>query len=178
MTGTAEHFAVFAHIQLFERGTGGTEIFAGVEFSRFFVENFTDGSGHCQTAVRVDVDFANRALGSFAELIFTDTDGIFELSAVFIDDFDQILRHAGRTVQNDGESGDLFFDFSEDVQADFRIVAGLEFVSTVAGTDGDGEGVHTGAADEVNDLFRAGIGVGFGFYVILDTGENAEFTLR
>ena len=58
MTGTAQHFEVLAHIQLFQRGTGRTEIFAGVKFGGFFVEDFADGSSHRQTAVGVDVDFA------------------------------------------------------------------------------------------------------------------------
>ena len=139
MSGRTENFFVLADVQFFQTGTGRTEIFARVEFARLVSENLADGSGHSQTAVGVDVDFANCALGSSAELIFADTDSIFEFTAVFVDDLDQILRNAGRTMENDGEAGDAFFDLSENVQTDFGIIAGLEFVSTMAGTDSDSQ---------------------------------------
>ena len=70
---------------------GRTEVFAGVEFGGLFVEYTTYGSGHCETAVRVDVDFAYIHLCSLAELLFGDTDGIGELAAVCVDDVDILL---------------------------------------------------------------------------------------
>ena len=67
MTGRTENFLVLADIELFEFVAGRTKILAGVEFFGLFVEDLADGSGHGKTAVGVDVDFANRTLGSFAE---------------------------------------------------------------------------------------------------------------
>ena len=131
MSGRTENFDVFAFVKFFERAAGRSQIFAGIEFRGLLNEDFTDSGGHGKTAIGVDVDLADSGLGSFTELIFTDTDGIFELSAMGIDDGNLILRNAGRTVQHDRETGDALFDFSENIQTDFRIIAGLEFVSTV-----------------------------------------------
>ena len=178
VSGRAENFNVFAFVEFLEGAAGGTQIFAGVKFRRLFNKDFTDGSGHGKTAVGVDVDFADSRLGSFAELIFADTDSIFELSAVGVDDGNLILRNAGRTVQNDRESGDALFDFSEDIQTDTGVVARLEFVSTMTGSDSDSQRINTGTFDEVFNFFRTGVGVGFSLDIIFNTGENTELALN
>jgi hypothetical protein len=49
------------------------------------VEYATYGSGHGQTRVRVDVDFANGALSSLAELFLGDTDSVGELTTEGVD---------------------------------------------------------------------------------------------
>ena len=64
---------------------GRAEVFAGVELTGFVMEHLTDGGGHGQTGVGVDVDFANGALGGLAELLFGDTDGIGEFAAELVD---------------------------------------------------------------------------------------------
>ena len=108
MSGRTENIDIFAFVEFFQSSTGGAEVLAGIEFFGLVVEDLADGSGHGQTAVGVDVDFANSRLGSFTELIFTDTDGVFQFAAVFVDDLDLILRNAGRTVENDRETGMRF----------------------------------------------------------------------
>ena len=60
-------------------------------------------------------------------------------------------------MENDGESGDLLFDFVEDVKTDFGIGTGLEFVSTMTGSDCDSEGVNTCLSEECFDFFGFGI---------------------
>ena len=176
VTGRAENVTVLAGIQLFEHVAGRTEVKTGIEDGGIVVHGLADSGGHGKTAVGVDVDLADCALGGFAELILTDTDGVFQSAAVFVDDLDHVLRNAGGTVENDGESGDALLDLVEDVQTDFRIVAGLEFVSTVAGSDSDGKAVNAGAFDEVLDLFRTGVGVVLALDVVFDPGENTELT--
>ena len=144
----------FVLVEFFESITSRTEVLAGVKFCRFFIKDFTDSSGHSETAVGVDVDFANCGFSSFAELTFVDTDSIFEFSAVFVDDLDEVLGNGGGSMENDGESGDLLFDFVEDVKTDFGIGTGLEFVSTMAGSDCDSEGVNTCLSEECFGLTR------------------------
>ena len=78
-------------------------------------------------------------------------------------------------MENDGESGDLLFDFVEDVKTDFGIGTGLEFVSTMTGSDCDSEGVNTCLSEECFDFFGFGEGVVFCNDIIFDTGENSEF---
>ena len=103
-------------VHLFHEVTSGTAVLAGVEFTRLVVEHLAHGSGECQTRVRVDVDFANGALGSLAELLFGDTHCIGELAAVLVDDINVFLRNRRRSVKHDGESGELFHDLIEDVE--------------------------------------------------------------
>ena len=63
----------------------GPRYLRGVELTGFVMEHLTDGGGHGQTGVGVDVDFANGALGGLAELLFGDTDGIGEFAAELVD---------------------------------------------------------------------------------------------
>ncbi len=86
-----EHVDDFVLVKLLHLVAGRAEVFAGVELTGLVVEDLADSGGHGQTGVGVDVDFANGALGSLAELLFGDTDGIGELAAVGVDDVDIFL---------------------------------------------------------------------------------------
>ena len=89
-------------------------------------------------------------------------------------------------MENDGEAGELLFDLMEHVECEWGrnelaglgiagALLGLELVSAVAGADGDGEGIATGAGGEVDHFFRTGV-VGFlGGNLIFHTGQDAEF---
>ena len=79
-------------------------------------------------------------------------------------------------MEHDGESGDHFLDLVEDVQTDLGIIAGLEFVGAMGGTDSDGKRIHAGTFHEFIDLFGTGVGVFFSFDIIFHTGENAQLT--
>ena len=67
------------------------EILARIEVLRMLSKMLTDGSGHCKTAVRVDVDLAYCALGCLAELLLRDTYCIRKASAVCVDDINILL---------------------------------------------------------------------------------------
>ena len=105
-----------------------------------------------QARVGVDVDLADSALGSLAELILGDTDSVGELAAVLVDDVDILLWDRRRSVQNDGEARELLLDLMQHVESQWRrnetaclritcALLGLELVGTVAGTDRNSEAV-------------------------------------
>ena len=70
------------HIELLHLVTGGAEILARIELAGLLGEDLADGGGHRETAVGVDVDLADGALGGLAELFLGDTDRIRQLAAV------------------------------------------------------------------------------------------------
>ena len=74
----AEYFNNLVLVEFLHVVASGTEILARVKFTGFFSEGLTDGSGHSQARVRVDVDFANCAGSSLAELLFGNSDCVGE----------------------------------------------------------------------------------------------------
>ena len=124
--------------------------------------------------------------GSLAEFLFGDTDGIGQLAAVGVDDVNVFLGHGAGAVEHDGESGELLHNGVENVECQGRrnelavgvagALLGSELVCAVAGTDGDGQGVATGAGGEVDYLLGVGVGVVVSGNLILNAGENAQLT--
>jgi len=166
----------------------GAQVLAGVELGGLLGEDLANGSGHGQTRVGVDVDLANGAGGSLAELLFGDTYGVGELTAILVDDVDFFLGYAGGTVEDDGETGELLHNGVEHVEGQGRRneVAGLrvtgaligsELVGTVARTDGDGQAVAARAGSEVYHLFGLRVVALSVADFVFHTGENAELTL-
>ena len=176
------------HIEFLHLVACRTEVLAGIEFARFLVEYLADCCGHCKTAVGVDVDLADSALGSLAELLFGDTYCIGKFAAMSVDDVDIFLRNGAGSVEYDGEAGELLLDFVENVECEGRryqtaglgiagALLGFELVCAVAGADGDCEGIAAGAGCEVDNLFGTGV-VGFLCgNLILYACEDAEFGL-
>ena len=72
---------------------GRAEVFARVKFTRFFGKHAAYGSRHGQAGVRVDVDFANSALGSLAQLLFGNAYGIGQFAAELVDGVNLFLRY-------------------------------------------------------------------------------------
>ena len=64
------------HVEFLHLVAGGTQVLAGVELAGLLVEDLAHGGGHGETAVAVDVDLADGALGGFAELFLGDTHGV------------------------------------------------------------------------------------------------------
>ncbi len=89
----AEDVFDFVLVEAFHFVASRAEVFAGVELCGLFIEYLTHGSGHSQTAVRVDVDLAYIHSGCLAELLFGNTDGVGKLAAVFVDDVNVFLRN-------------------------------------------------------------------------------------
>ena len=146
-------------VEFFHVVASGTEVFAGVEFSGLFSEDAADSGGHSETAVAVDVDFANGACGCFAELFFGDTDCVGKFATEFVDGVNFVLGHGRRAVEHDGEAGEFFHNGVEHIESQWRghevtfgvagALFGGELVSAVRSADGDSEGVATGACSEV-----------------------------
>ena len=82
-------------------------------------------------------------------------------------------------MQHDGEAGQLTDDFLQDVKAQLGLGAGLELVSAVAGTDGDGQGIAAGLGHELLHLLGTGIvGVFSGdVHFVLYAGQRAQLGL-
>ena len=173
---------------LFDVCSCGLEIFSGVELGGLFVEELTDGTGHCKTKVGVDVDLTNGERSSLAELIFGNTDCIGHLTAVLVNHLNVFLRNGGRTVKNDGEAGKSLGYFFQHVKAKcggnqdalfvYGALLGSEFVSAVAGTDGDCQRVTTGLGYKFFYFFRTGVGSSFSrnVYLVFDTGKATKFS--
>ena len=53
----------------------------------------TDSSSHSQTRVRVDVDLANSALRSLAELLLGDTYCVGQVTTELVDSVNLVLRN-------------------------------------------------------------------------------------
>ena len=113
-----EHVHDLVLIELLHVVASGSEVLAGVELTGLLNEDLTDSSRHGQTRVGVDVNLANGRCGSLAELIFGDTHCIGELTAVLVDGVHFFLGHRRRTVEHDGECGELLFDSGEHVECE------------------------------------------------------------
>ena len=174
------------HVHLLHVLASGLEILTGIEVTGVLVEVLADGGGHGETAVGVDVDLADGALGGFAELLLGDTYGIGEFATVGVDGVNLVLGYAAGTVEYDGETGELLFNLVQDVESEGRrnelaglrvagALFGSELVSAVAGTDGDGEAVATAAGAEIDYFLGLGVVAYLGCYLVLYAGENTEF---
>ena len=139
----------------------------------------TNSRCHAQTQVRINVDFANCALRRFSELFFRNTDGILQLSAIGIDDLHIFLRYGGRSVQNNREAGQTFLDLFQNIQTKLRIGAGFEFISTMAGSDGNCQRIHSGLVNKFLYLIRIGKHCLFRIHTdrIFDSGKRPQLSL-
>ena len=176
------------NVELFHLVTGGAQVFTRVKLTGLVVEDLADGGGHGKTAVGVDVDLADGALGGFAELLLRDTYCIREFTAKLVDDVHILLRNGAGTMENDGEAGELLLNLMENVKCQGRRyqLSGLgvtgallrgELVCAVAGADGDCQGVAACAGCKVDDFLGLGV-VGFRCgNLILNACEDTEFCL-
>ena len=166
--------------QFFDVLACGFEVLSGVEVIRVLNKMLADGCGANKAEVGVDVDFANRHFCSLCKQLFRNADGIGHLTAEFVDNLYPLLRNGGCTVQNYREAGQAFFNFFENVEAEHGLVAWLELVCTVAGSDGNGKGVNAGALNKFFDLVGSGVRgiLGADVYVILNSCKSAKLTLN
>ena len=175
-------------IELLHLVAGGSQVLTRVELTGLVVEDLADGCGHCKTAIGVDVDLADSALGGLAELLLGNTYCIGKLAAVCVDDIDILLGNRRGAVEDDREAGKLLLDLMKNVECEGRryqtaglgvagALLGLELVGTMGSSDGDGEGVATGTGSEVDDLLGTGIVGLLCGDLILDTCENTELGL-
>ena len=154
------------------------------------IHELTDGSGHGQTQIGVDVDLADGQAGGLTQLLLRHADGVGHLAAVVVDHLHIVLRDGGRTVQHDGEAGQTLADLLQHIETQGRrhqnalLVAGallrLELIGAVAGADGDGQRVAAGLGDELLHLLRTGVGclVGGHLDIVLDAGQRTQLRLH
>ena len=88
----AEDVDYLVDIHLLHLLAGGLEILPGIKVAGVLYKVLADGCGHCETAVGVDVDFTDSALGGLAELLLGDTDCVGEVAAVLVAHVNIFLR--------------------------------------------------------------------------------------
>ena len=71
----------------------GLQILTRIEVVGMLSQILTNGSGHGQTAVRVDVDLADSALRSLTQLLFGNTYCIGQVAALLVDGVHLVLRN-------------------------------------------------------------------------------------
>ena len=103
-------------VELLHVVAGRTQVLAGVELCGLRGEDLTDGGGHGQTRVGVDVDLADGALGSLTQLLLGNTYGSFQRTAVLVDRVDLLLGYGRRSVEHDGEARELLLDGGQHVE--------------------------------------------------------------
>ena len=80
-----------------------------------------------------------------------------------------------------GKPGRRSLHLFQNVKTQLRLLAGLELVGAVAGADGDGQGVHTGAGNEILHLFRDGCSSSLSasdLYIVFHAGQGAQLALN
>ena len=142
-----------------------------------------------KTQIRIDVDLAHGQRCRTAQLVFRDADGFVQPAAVGIDDFNVFRDDRRCTVEDDGEVGQAFRYFFENVEAQCRrhvntvfgerTLFGPEFIRAVARADGDGQRIDTCPLDKFFNLFRTGIRrfVVGDLDIVFNTCKLAEFRL-
>ena len=73
-------------VELLHLVAGGSEVLPGIEFAGLGGKHLADCGCHGETGIGVDVDLADSALCSLAELVLRDTDSVRKLAAVLVDD--------------------------------------------------------------------------------------------
>ena len=148
----AEDVSELVADDLLDIRTGGLQILARIELVGMLVEELADRAGHSETEIGVDIDLANGKLRRVTELLLRHADGVGHLAAVRVDHLNVLLRYGAGTVQNDREAGKPLGNFLKNVKTErrrdqnallvHRALLGLELVSAVRSTDGDGKAVH------------------------------------
>jgi len=183
VTGAAEHVLDLVPDEVFDALTGRAHVLARIEFLRVFGEHLADAGGHGHAEVGVDVDLgATHAAGHF-DVGFRHALRVGHLAAVLVDLGDEILRHAGGSVQHEriiAEVGihERLLDGFEAFE--IQVLFALELEGTMAVADGDGEGIAAGFFDKFDGFFgvrvvaAGGVGTAFFTFVELGTDQVAE----
>lgn len=82
--------------------SGWFQVVSWVEVGRILVKGFSDGTGHGQSDIGVDIDLAYGHGGCFAEHIFRYAFGTKDFAAVLIAFFHKFRNDGGSAVENDG----------------------------------------------------------------------------
>ena len=93
LTVRTKHIHDLVDVHLLHVLTSGLQILTRIEVSRMLSQVLTDGSGHGQTRVGVDVNLADSTLRSLTQLLLGDTDSGLEVTTVLVDGVDLVHRH-------------------------------------------------------------------------------------
>ena len=145
---------------LFDGFAALAQVGTGIEVFRMFCQVLADGSGHGQTQVSIDVDFADAEGAGFFQHIFRAALCAFDFAAKFVAFCHEFRQYGGSTMEYQGEAGQQVGDFFQTGKVQFGFA--FKFVGAVAGADGDGQGVNAGAFYEFYSLVRIGVGGVFG----------------
>ena len=82
-------------------------------------------------------------------------------------------------MQNDRKAGNTFFTLFQNIEPEWwDRLTGFEFICTVAGADGNCQGVNTGLFDKLFDFLRLRVGGMFLRDLVLETRQNAQLRLN
>lgn len=79
-----EYVTHFVSYHVLDSLTCGFQVLARIEVARVFYQVLTDGSGHCQAQVGIDVDFANTEFACLQQHVFRYALSAVQLAAVLV----------------------------------------------------------------------------------------------
>ena len=88
-----KHIHNLVDVHLLHVLTSWLQVLARIEVIGVLSQVLTDSSSHSQTRVRVDVDLANSALRSLAELLLGDTYCVGQVTTELVDSVNLVLRN-------------------------------------------------------------------------------------
>lgn len=115
----------------------GGEVYSGIKNTRLFRQNRAYGGGNGQPQVRIDIDLADGGYGGPLEQFLRDSRGSGDGPAVGVDDGNGILRDAGRTVQDQRDTGQTLRQHVQTLKVEYRLSG--ELAGSVTGSNGDGQ---------------------------------------
>ena len=156
--------------------TSRFQVLTRIEVARVFNQVLTDRSGHCQTQVGVDVDFANAEFASLQQHVFRYALSAVELAAVFVAFLNKGWDNGGSTMQNQRIARQQVGDFFQTSEVQLRFA--FEFISAVAGADSDCQAVAAGAFNKLYSLIRIGVGCVFrvNLYSVFNASQTAQLS--
>ena len=115
------------------------QILTGIEVAGVFYQMFADGSGHCQTQVGIDIDFANAKGACFQKHVFGNALRTVQLATVFVTFLYEGGDNGGSTMENQREAGEQVGNFFQTSEVQFRFAFEGEgpFVTELFDADGN-----------------------------------------
>src|SRR5215207_1590258 len=177
MAGLSEGFHP-GHDYLLHGGAGRLEVVARVELAGVLGEGLADRAGGGQPEVGVDIDLPHAVLYPLLDLMHRHAPRRPDLTAVPVDEVDELLRDARGAVHDEVGRRQPLVDLLDDVhRQDLPVRLLGELVRPVARPDGDCQGVHPRALDELDRLIRLRQVHLAAPDVILDAAQSSELAL-
>ena len=155
--------------------SGRPQIFARVEVSRIFSQIFADFRCHGQTKVSIDIDLADAIFGSFPDHFFRNTLCTGHVTTILVALVHEFLQYGRSTVEYQRCIRQQAVNGLQTLEIQIRF--SLKFICTMAGSNGNGQRIHTGSFYEFHCLIRIGEGCGAGVHIdcVFHTGQSSQF---